>query len=622
MSTETSVLDNSNTRRVHHLTVEMVLWAAVGTLALVLRLVHLGTAPLAAHEAHEAMLAWRAVTGQGMPEVGYSPFLFIANAFLFSLCGGGASDVLARLWPALLGTAFALTPLLFRRRVGRVGVLAAGVYLAISPTALFASRQLDGAVVVALGGAVLFGGGLRFVETSKRGWLILAATGLALAVTSGSVIYGMMLALGLAWMLSAWGWQADRLRWLGGLFRPHLGIAFATFVLAVFVFATGFGWNLAGVGAAADLFPAWFARLGIPSPLLLRLAIYEPLVLLTGLVCWVWLVWKRRRFGVLLGLWVGLGIFVQFAASPQTPVGTTWIILPLALLSGIGIEAAVQDRRAGQEWRAEWVYAFMTSALWVYLYLRFSRYGLNPDQVPGGNPLDLVVGIMALVSPLLLLALAALAFALISRDDRVVTAEILKGGRSALRGIVVSTTAVLLAITFSTGWGAAHIRSTDPRELLVYEPTVFEVRDLVQTLRDLSWRETSFPTTLKFIYEASPDSVLAWYLREFSAARRVDDLRELEPNEWGAAIVTSNHDWVPDDSLAGSDLVGQDFALSRGWSLNKISCAWEWPPCNEAFEWAILRAPTVNDRESEWAVLEPDTTAWAVIWTSSNIDTK
>lgn len=603
-------MSNSNMHRGPRITVEMVLWFAVGALALVLRLVNLGAAPLAGHEAREAMLAWRAVTGQGMPAADYSPFLFVANATLFALCG--ASDALARLWPTLLGSTFVLTPLLFRQRVGRVGALAAGLYLAISPTALFASRQLDGAVVAALGGTVFFGSGLRFIETGNRNWLILAVVGLALAVTSGSPVYGMMLALCLAGMLSVWFWSAGRLRWLGDLLKPHLGVVLAAFVLAVFAFATGLGWNLTGLGAAADLFSAWFARLSMASPLpLLTLVIYEPLALLAGLAGWVWLMRKKRRLGALFGLWVGLGLLFLVLVPPHTPVGVVWIILPLALLTGSGVESVVRSQHVAKEWRTKWVYAFITAALWVYLYLRFSRYGLK------GDSLDLVVGILAMASPLLLLALAALVFALISRDDLVVTAEIVKGGRGALSGAVVSTAVVLLAVAFSAGWGIAQVRPADPRELLVHEPTAPEVHDLVLTLTDLSWRETGFPRALKFTYEAAPDSVLAWYLRDFSAARRVDDLYAWGP---GAAVVTLNREWVP-DSLGGADLLGQDFALSREWSLAAVGCAWEWPPCHEAVEWLIRRDPTGTDREVEWAALEPMATKWAVIWTYSGSET-
>ena len=197
------------------LSVEMALWVLVAALALVLRLVRLDAAPLNAQEAREAMLSWRAATGQGMPEGPYSPVLLALNALLFTLCG--TSDSLARLWPALLGSALVLIPWLLRQRIGRVGALVAGLYLALSPTTLVASRQLDGATLVALGGMALLGGLVRFVETDPRAtacrlWLGFSAGGLALAVTSSPSAYGMLLSMALSWLLLAWVWPDEGIR--------------------------------------------------------------------------------------------------------------------------------------------------------------------------------------------------------------------------------------------------------------------------------------------------------------------------------------------------------------------------------------------------------------------------
>jgi uncharacterized protein (TIGR03663 family) len=546
-----------------------------------------------------------------MPDADYIPFLFAANALSFALCGAG--DALARLWPALLGSAFVLTPLLFRHRVGRVGVLMAGLYLAISPTAIFASRQLGGAIVAACGGAVFFGGGLRFIETRNRTWLLLGAVGLALAVASSPSVYGMMLALGLAWLGFAWGWPIGRLRWLWRRVQPHLRCMAGVFLLAVLAFATGLGWNPGGVGVAADLLASWLSRFGMVSLLPLAiLVVYEPLALLAGLIGLVWFIWKKRRFGLLLGLWVCVALPLLVTAPPQTPVGVVWVILPLALLGGVAVEAVAQSRQALRRWRSEWVYAFVVLALWVYLYLRFARYGFY------GEPLDLVVGVLAFVSPLVLLALAAIIFALLSGDDRKIMGEIIGGAKGALRGAVLGTGVALLAATFSMGWGCAHVRPADPRELLVHQPTAVEVRDLVQTLRDLSWRETAFPTTLRFTYEAPCDSALAWYLRDFGSAQRVDDLQELEPWEWGGVVVTLDREWalgLPE----GGELVGRDFALSRSWDVHNLACALEWPPCDEAVEWLIHRAPAFTAQKAGAGfALEPKVDQWAVIWRYSS----
>ncbi|MBN1979306.1 MAG: hypothetical protein JW918_18065 [Anaerolineae bacterium] len=595
------------------------MWIFVGVLALVLRLANLDAAPLAAHEAREAMLAWRAVTGQGMPDGGYSPFLFAANALLFALCG--ASDALARLWPVLFGSAFVLTPLLFRQRVGRVGALAAGLYLAISPMALFASRQLDGAVMVALGGAVFFGGSLRFVEAGSKTWLILAAVGLALAVTSGPSAAGMLLSLGLACLGFGWSWPVARVRWLWACVRPHFGHVSAAFLVAFIALATGLGWNLHGVGAAGDMLSAWLSRFGVASLLpIVTLAVYEPLALLASLIGLVWFVWRKgrffqkRRFGLLLGLWIGVALLLLSIASPQVPARAVWVVLPLALLGGISVEAVAQNWRVFKRWRGEWIYACIILVLWVYLYLRFASYGWQSSRAP----LDLVVGIIAFVLPLLLLVLAAIGFAVFSGDDREAVSEIVGGAKVVLWGTAVGVGGALLLATFSIGWGCAHVRPADPRELLVYDPTADEVHDLVQTLRDISWRETGLPMALGLAYEAPANSVLTWYLRDFDAARRVDDLRGLEPWEL-SVVVTLHRDW-PSELPEGVSLAGRDFALSRSWSPRKLGCALEWPPCNESMEWLFYRAPKFTPRDDHWLVLDSEVEQWAVIWVHTNAE--
>ncbi|TET51854.1 MAG: hypothetical protein E3J64_06110, partial [Anaerolineales bacterium] len=180
------------------ISVEAAAWIGVALLSLALRLVALDAAPLSASEAGQATLAWRAVAGQSMPGAeSYSPLLFSANALLFWLFG--ASDSVARLLPALAGAALALTPVLMRKRLGRVGTLAAGCYLAISPTALFASRQVDGLMIAALGAMLLVGGLIRFSESRDRRWFLLGAAGLAVTVASSPSSYGLLVGIGLAW---------------------------------------------------------------------------------------------------------------------------------------------------------------------------------------------------------------------------------------------------------------------------------------------------------------------------------------------------------------------------------------------------------------------------------------
>jgi uncharacterized protein (TIGR03663 family) len=573
-------------------TVETGLWILVAVFALGLRLARLDVAPLSAHEAHEAMLVWQAVTGQGMPEADYSPFLFGANALLFALCG--ASDTLARLWPALFGSALTLTPYLLRRRIGRMGALVAGLSLALSPTALFASRQLDGTVIASLGGMVLLGGLVCFVDTGKHSWLTFSAVGLALAVTASPSVFGLLLTLGLAWLGLAWAWPdgGGTRHLLEGLLRWHLRRVLVVFLLSVLLFSTGLGWNLGGLGAVGDLLSGWIGRFGrvsdpTASPLTL-VVVYELLVLLFGIGGLVWAVRRGHRFGVLLGLWAGLGTLLLLLMPGRAPLDTLGVVLPLALLTGVVVELLIRSLRVRRAWPTEWLYALVVLALWVHLYLRLARYAQYADS------LDLILAGMTLV----LQAVLAMVFVLAMGADLMV------------RGFAVGTGILLLAVVVSVGWGVAYVRPADVRELLVREPTAVEVHDLVQTMRDLSWRRTGMPTMLPFTLEAAPDSVLAWYLRDFSAARRVGDLEDLDID--GQVLVTSRRDWMP---AGDAEYAGQDFTLHRSWNPGEIRCVR--PPaqpslgfqaqqrlqCDAVFEWLLFRDASTSPVPDQSAVL-------------------
>lgn len=563
----------------------MALWILVAVVALALRLIHLDAAPLNAAEAREATPAWRAATGQGMPEgTNYSPLLLVANALLFTLCG--ASDVLARLWPALFGGLLALTPLLLRSRVGRLGALASGLYLALSPTALVASRQLDGSVVAAAGGMLLLGGLVRFFDTDDtdqgndhRLWLGLSAAGLALAVTSSPVAYGLLLTLGLVCLILAWAWSdkehVSRL-------TPHASRLTLPFVLTVLALSTGLGWNLAGIGATGDLFATWLARFGLTanpaaSPLTL-MTVYEPLALLLGLGGLLWAIRRGHRFGILLGLWTGLGVLLLALMPGRAPLDVLWVVLPLAMLAGIAAKELLRSLGKSGGWLNEGLYALVVLLLWAHFYLMLARYTTS------GVPADLALALLSL----LLQVLLGTSFAL--------TIDI----GAAWHGAAAGTCVALLAFTFSTGWGAAHARPADPRELLVEQPTADGVRDLVQTLRDLSWRETGIPTTLPFTFEAALDSALAWYLRDFSAARRVESMGGLDMEESGSVLVTSGRELA----LPNAEYVGQDFPLRRSGNQHEIRCTWEWPPrCDAVVGWLLFRKTPSPPTTEQWATL-------------------
>lgn len=564
---------------------EVALWALVVGVALAMRLVQLDLAPLAASEAREAMGAWRAATGQGIPVRGYSPLLLTANSVLFWICG--ASDALARFWSAIFGSALVLIPLLFRRRLGRVGALASGIYLAFSPTALVASRQVGGTAIAAAGAMAFVGGLTRFLETDNRRWLTVGAVSLSVALTSGAAVYGLLLPLALAWILASGlglGGRAISHRREISLLKDSAHHFLLVLTLSALALSTGLGWNPSGVGGVGGLLAGWFERfrlsdVQVAAPVTL-LIVYELLGVVFGLGGLVWALRYDRHWAALLGLWTGAAGMLLAIMPGRVPTDLLWVVVPMAMLVGLAARAIISSR-----WPArlapDGAYGALVLLLWAQCYLAVARYTVSGERV------DLVVAATVIGLQVLL----GLGFAFLLGTD------------PALRTAAAGTGLVLMALMVSAGWGVAYERPADPREALITRPTAVNVRDLVATMRDLSWQQTGMPTTLEFVYEAPVDSVLSWYLRDFQMARRVGRLSELHPDDVGSIVVTLGDDETAAPDALEGEYVGQDFSLERQWAPNLVGCRFWQSGCRVAIDWFLFRdGPSLPEPE-RWATL-------------------
>lgn len=563
---------------------EVALWVVVGLVSLMLRIAQLDAPPLTADEAAAATAAWRAVTGEGLSLTDYNPLLLAGNSLLFTLFGAG--DAMARLWPALFGWLLVLTPMLWRRSLGRVGALAAGAYLALSPAGLVASRQVEGTMIAALGAIVFIGGLIRFLESDRSGWLTLAALGLALGVSSGVSAYGLLLPLGLAVAVVAKAWPED-LAWRShddlSRLRPHAASFLLVFGVAVLVLSTGLGWNLPGFGSVGGLFVAWLSRFrsGLrpsASPLTL-LAVYELSATVFGIGGLVVGVLRGRRTAVLLGVWAALEALMLGLMPGRAPTDLVWVVIPLALLTGMGIDELVRGR-----WFSggalQVAYGSIVLVLWGHCYLMLARYATFGDRT------DLALALITVVLQMLL----SLSFGLALGADRTV------------RTMAAGTGIVLVMLTVAAGWRVAYRHPTDPREPLLSEPTAVNVRDLVQTLRELSWRETGLPTTLAFTVVAPQDSVLSWYLRDFTMARHFERPSGLTSEDLGPIVVTSGRDETL-VAAAQRPYAGQDFPVSRQWTPRELGCRFWRPGCHAAVDWFLFREGVPLPEADQWAAL-------------------
>jgi uncharacterized protein (TIGR03663 family) len=566
------------------LTVERAGYIALGLLAAVLRLAQLGLRPFHQAEAIQALAAFRFVQGEAQAAPTTTvPALFTGNVLGFTLMG--ASDASARWLPALAGIAIVLLPYWLRRRLGRTGALATSFLLAISPSMVYFSRNLDSAIVVAACSLVMVTGLVNYVDTRRPGHLYLFAVAAGLGLCAGPGIYSQLwiwVAFALVLFLSAKllnrsaGWSTLQLAWASMQREPGLTAKAGAALIAVFALvATTFVLRPGGVGHAADLVAAW-ARSFVPEsggqpwfyPLLLLLR-YEPFILILGLVqAGRWLAGQQLRqagaarddlkfpFAAFLLFWTVLAIFFMLIVGQRSPGNALWGLLPLALLAGRGVDRVWRGLRGHDVWPETAWMALAGLGLGVFLYLQIVAYGLTSDTA---TVTFAGITIYETTAFLLLAAVALLLLIVL-----VVGTWAWRGSKVVLAGAWLAVVIALGLFGFKAMWGVSFAHTSDARELMIVEATAPDVRLLVESLEALSLDQSGDAHTLSVTIDSDTGPVVAWYLRDFDQLTMVDNLTT--PPDTLAAVTLSAQD-LP----IGETFRGQGFPMRTRWLPGSLS---------------------------------------------------
>jgi len=490
------------------LTLEAVLYAALFVGAAFIRFFDLGRWPLMPEEARQALAAWRFLQGQPVGTT-VPPLLFdgaLAGFFAF-----GASDAVARLLPALLGTAVVLTPLALRRQLGHWGALAATFLLAFSPTMVYYSRTLAGLAPALAGvGALLWAldlAGRRQVVWAK----VTGGAGLALCLTSSPWGYTFILAA-LLFAAAARLTQRRGRPWLGWAttveaLRPVLGDgrAWAALVAVALPMSTAFFLNAGGLQGAADLLGTWLGRL-VPGsggrawayPLGI-LAYYEVAALVLGAVGAGIALRKQALFGRFLVAWAAVAIVLASLSGARDGEAAAMAVMPLALLGGVAVGTWVARLK-----KAQWAWVGVGLAVFVSL-LAFWWLNLTTYSVDYADMLQrdrLLVGTLVAAGPLLLAGAIALFYSWVGRAETRWAA-----------GLLGLALAAALTLRSSVALNFAYAR--DPREPLVVAPSAVDLRDMVAFLESWSSRTALDQHALTIGVQRDLEPLVPWYLRDF-----------------------------------------------------------------------------------------------------------
>jgi hypothetical protein len=321
---------------------ETALYVLALLLGLAVRLVRLGTLPLTDSEARWALQALGAASGTH-PVLGAEPAYVVLTALLF-FAYGGATNFLARLVPALAGSALVLVPKLFKDHLKPRPALILAFLLALEPGLVALSRQAGSSIMV-----------LTFVLAAWGLWegRRLAGAGVfaGLALLSGSAIWAGLLAFALTWAiirpferdaknLPAPGRRASN-EWLTALWFA-LGTMVIGGTLFLLVPSGLSGW-LSGL---PEYLGGWRRGSDISAGLMLfSLIAYQPLGLVLALVASVrgWI--QRSRRVRSLSLWMLVALLLALFYPSHQVTDLAWMLVPLWALASLELARSLNIRR-------------------------------------------------------------------------------------------------------------------------------------------------------------------------------------------------------------------------------------------------------------------------------------
>jgi uncharacterized protein (TIGR03663 family) len=350
-----SILDRTiDLTRIGWVTIGAVVVVAIGVALRFAQLDVLALSPVEARRAFQAYSFYRGSTaGPSLELPDTSPaFLLLQSLALFLF---GATDVVARVVPAILGSGMVVLAWSMSPFVGRARALGMAALVAISPTLLYASRTGDVQIAVAFFSLLFVVAVLRVgLEgagvDARRCWALVAGVALAAAFASGPAFLSVLIALGAG---AAAGLAVETGR--EGALRRSLA-AFSTtpqvpvfalggFVLTLLVLFTRLFSDLTALGGIGGTFADWGRLLATASSttptqfFLLAILLYEPLAIAFAIVAAYHGATDRPgalSWPFFVG-WFTAALLLFSFSSGRAPEMAIHVALPLVLLGGAGL---------------------------------------------------------------------------------------------------------------------------------------------------------------------------------------------------------------------------------------------------------------------------------------------
>jgi hypothetical protein len=562
------------------ISLETGLYILAGLAALFMRLVILGQHGFSVFEAGYAYQAFQVSQGEDLQMLS-NPAYIQLTAGLFTMLGSG--EVLARILPALIGSAVILFPYVLREKLGNKAALVAAFGLALDPISVAISRQA-GSPAMALGFLAL---GL-FLWQKKRHFAAGFLFGL-LAMSGVSFIFGLVAGLA-ALGLMAYIFQH---KIVFSLEKEHRDQALIGLGFALVLVGTLLMLSPQGLAATLQAVPDYLVGL-LPNEttgsgivqVFLALLIYQPMAVIFALLLWIIYRNEQDELKAPLGLAFLAGLVLTLLYPGRQVWMLIWAIVPLWMLAGMVIGRYLALPEASDRlvvWGETVFYLILLAYWWLNLSKMTTQAGF---VVPEGMGMIELLR-MDSIAQLYTIRMAVTIF--IPLLIVFISVFISRGwpGQASMQGAVLGVGVFLIFYLVMAGWGFSRPPNLLASEMWVQEPSVGYTDELAAAITETSVQITGTQNELVIHYQGQSPQVY-WLLRDFPNASFSPVVADDLPD----AVLTEDLGFL--ESTSGQYYAGQQIALN-------FEKQWNGAPVPADFDrWFVYRESLVA---KEWIFL-------------------
>ena len=538
-------------------TIEYLIYTLIIFIGIAFRFINLGKLPLSDVEGSISLHALSLISGGKGASFSDQTFLSNLQAVLFFLFGN--SNFVARLFPAAVGVIFILIPFLFRNFVNPKMMIILSFWIALSPTFISLSRQVDSTVLFLLSISIFF---YFLIKRSA----IFSTIFFVLSMLSGKIflLFFVPSVISLMYVYLFVNRQNNSTyAQIIHLIKSFQWKKFGLYSMVAYVLLSTFGFifpsQLSGFGYGINATFNSFSQPSIVSlsDLVRGLLFYELAAIFFGLIGTIYIIRKNQFVGLFITGMITFSIVQIIVMTEKTIVINAIIVISLMIAGSYFVNQFIFLPR---HLRTKiMVVTLIALVILFFISLAFMSMFANSYQGEQENTLRIffIIAGFALIIGAGLLAGWAISWEI--------------AGKSFL----LLSISYLLILTVSASVNASGLRNPYQNEILRIDPIPIEHDLLINTLESYSeWNYGNKKSiSIHILGDQSPS--MYWALRNFDNISQGNVIPF--DKEVDAIITNADQNLVQVDSFRGQDIL---------WTSKP---AWSLMTTNETTQWFLTR---------------------------------